>query len=106
MSTKSVLILSELDEANATFRLLITLRNFDMPIMLSDLYEEMHYRYGLGRRKVDTALETCIKVGLVKREMKRIGKNPMPSIFHSLTNQGIKVAKALDNLLKIIQQME
>jgi len=84
--------IGELDESNATLRLLICLVKKSDAIMLSDLYEEMRSRYGLGRRKVDTALETCIKLGLVKRETKRIGKNPMPSLFHSLTAKGKKIA--------------
>lgn len=93
MSTKSVHALGELDESNATLRLLVTMQKFERPIMLSDIYHEMRVIYALGRRKVDTALETCIKLGLIKRETQRIGRNPMPSLFHSLTAKGKKVAE-------------
>ncbi len=85
--------IAQLEESNASLRLLITLNQINKQIMLSNLYEEMHKRYGLGRRAVDTALEVCIKLDLIKREIQRIGKNPMPSIFHSLTAKGKKIAK-------------
>jgi hypothetical protein len=71
-------------------------------IMLSDLYEAMRSKYGVGRRKVETALATCIKLNLVKRETKRLGKNPMPSLFHSLTARGKKIAVILFELEKAL----
>jgi len=85
--------IGELEESKASLRLLIALHQIGKPIMLSHLYPEMRSRYALGRRTVDTALETCIRLGLVERETKRIGKNPMPSIFHSLTSKGKKIAE-------------
>jgi len=82
-----------LDESNASLRLLITLYQTDKPLILSELYREMHSRYKIGRRAVETAIQTCIELNLVKRETKRIGKNPMPSIFHELTPKGKKIAE-------------
>jgi hypothetical protein len=90
--------IAELDESNASLRLLITLYQIGKPIMLSDLYYEMRKRYGIGRRTVDTAITTCIKLGLVKRVEKRIGKNPMPSLFHELDGKGKMVARTIRDL--------
>jgi hypothetical protein len=90
--------LGELDESNASLRLLITLQKFERPMMLSVVYHEMMAIYSLGRRKVDTALTTCIELGLVKRETKRMGRNPMPSLFHSLTPKGKKIATIINQL--------
>lgn len=95
--------IGELEESKATLRLLITLYKIGKPIMLSHLYPEMRGRYALGRRTVDTALETCTKMGLVKRETKRIGKNPMPSIFHSLTKEGKECAEVILKLVKAVE---
>jgi len=90
--------IGELDDSNAALRLLIALHRLGKPIMLSELYDQMRSKYGLGRRTVDTALETCARIGLVKRETKRIGKNPMPSIFQALTPKGKKAAEICSEL--------
>jgi hypothetical protein len=94
--------IAELDESNASLRLLITLHQIDKPIMLSDLYQEMKKRYGIGRRTVDTAITTCLRLGLIKREEKRIGKNPMPSLFHELDGKGKMIAKKVHELEEIL----
>jgi hypothetical protein len=92
-----------LDESNASLRLLLLLRKVGKPLMLSDLYYEMRKHYGLGRRAVDTAIKTCLELGLIKREEKRIGKNPMPSLFHSLNGfRGKKVAQKIEELVAFL----
>lgn len=94
--------IGQLEESRASLRLLVFLSQHDNPIMLSDLYEGMRSTYQLGRRMVDTALEVCIRLELVKREIKRIGKNPMPSIFHSLTKKGRKISEIVLDLEKAL----
>ena len=95
--------IGELDESNASLRLLITLNQIDKPIILSDLYEEMRKRYQVGRRTVDTAITTCIRLGLVKREKQRTGMNPMPSLIHILTPKGKQIAQKLVELDKSLR---
>ena len=92
-----------LDDSTASLRLLIALYQIDEPIMLSNLYQTMHEKYGLGRRAVDSAIQTCIQLKLVKRETKRIGKNPMPSIFHELTSKGKKIAELCIQIEKLLR---
>jgi hypothetical protein len=64
-----------------------------------DLYDGMKREYGLGRKTVESSLQVCIKTDLVQLErLKTAKKQPMPSIFHSLTKKGEKVAKILVEL--------
>ena len=95
--------IGELDESNASLRLLIALRQIDKPLILSDLYEEMRKRFGVGRRTVDTAITACIILGLVKREKQRTGMNPMPSLIHVLTPKGKLTAEKLAELEKVLR---
>jgi predicted DNA-binding transcriptional regulator len=95
--------IGELDESNASLRLLITLNQIHKPIILTDLYEEMRRRFKVGRRTVDTALTTCIRLGLVKREKQRTGMNPMPSLIHVLTPKGKMIAEKIAELEKSLR---
>lgn len=84
--------INRLDESNASLRLLLLLYKIGKPLMLSNLYYEMQKKYGLGRKATDTAIQTCLQLGLIEREKRKV-KSPMPSIFQSLTVKGEKVAK-------------
>jgi len=95
-------LIGQLEESQASLRLLITLYDINRPLIQSELTSEMKKRYNLGKYTVDTAVKTCIELGLINRENKRMGNNPMPSLFHTLTSKGKKIAeKALemDNVL-------
>ncbi len=96
--------IDEFDECNASIRLLIMLLEVNRPLILSEVYEEMRNRYGVGRRMVDSAIQTCMNLGLIDRKMQRVGKNPRPSLFHQLTPKGKKIAeickKLEDHLMK------
>lgn len=94
--------INKLDESKSALRLLISLSEINSPLMLSQLYKVMKRRYGTGRGTVNTAIETCTKLGLIHRERKRIGRNPMPSIFQSLTVKGEEVAEKCRELEKLI----
>jgi hypothetical protein len=56
----------------------------------------------MGRTSSESAIVICAKLGLVKRETKRIGRNPMASIFHSLTPKGQKIARICLELEKAL----
>jgi len=92
------LILGELDETRCALRLLLCLNDVGRSMIQSELHDEMRKRYHLGRKVVDSSLAVCIKHKLVKRETRRVGSNPMPSLFHTLTPQGKKVASILKEL--------
>jgi DNA-binding MarR family transcriptional regulator len=85
--------IGKLEESQASLRLLITLYQTKHPLMHGELTQEMKERYNLGRRTVETAVDVCIALGLVNREKKRVGNNPMPSLFHTLTEKGKKIAE-------------
>jgi len=101
----------EIDETRGGLRLLIMMYDYETTMMgdsktakkykgmiQTELHEEMKKRYHLGRRVVDSALTVLKKYKLVKRETRRVGSNPMPSLFHSLTPQGKKIASILMEL--------
>lgn len=90
--------LGDLDETKCALRLLICLSQIEECPIQIQLHNEMRKRFGLGRKVVDSSLEVCIKLKLVKRETRRVGSNPMPSLFHSLTPQGKKIASILMEL--------
>ncbi len=85
--------IGELEEAQASLRLLIILYQAKHPLIQSELFNEIKSRYKLGRHTMNTAIETCLKLGLITREQKKFRKNPMPSLFHSLTEKGKKIAE-------------
>jgi len=95
-------VLAQLVESKASIHLLITLLQADKPMIVTEIYEEMTRKYGMGRSSSESAIVICAKLGLVKRETKRIGRNPMASIFHSLTPKGRKVAEACMQLEKVL----
>ncbi|MFQ6077226.1 MAG: hypothetical protein ACE5Z5_14025, partial [Candidatus Bathyarchaeia archaeon] len=65
-----------------------------MPYVL-DLYSEMKLNYGVGRRATDTGVQACIRMGLIEKNPKRIGKNPTPTLLHELTEKGKNVAELI-----------
>jgi hypothetical protein len=85
--------IGKLEESQASLRLLITLYQTKHPLIHAELTQQMKEHYNLGRRTVETAVEVCITLGLVSREKKRVGNNPMPSLFHALTDKGRRVAE-------------
>jgi hypothetical protein len=89
----TVSAIGELEEAQASLRLLIILHQAKHPLIQSELFNEMKTKYQLGRYTMNTAIETCLKLGLITRESKKLRKNPMPSLFHALTEKGKKVAE-------------
>ncbi len=94
--------IGELEEAQASLRLLIVLYQAKHPLIQSELYNEMKTKYELGRHTMNTAIETCLELGLITRESRKLRKNPMPSLFHALTEKGKKIAELaiqMDNIL-------
>ena len=90
---KQMTAIGELEEAQASLRLLIILHQAKHPLIQSELFNEMKTKYKLGRHAMNTAIETCLKLGLITRETKKVGNNPMPSLFHALTEKGKKIAE-------------
>lgn len=89
--------IKQLAEAKGSIPLLMKMTELKDKLILSDLYTAMR-KEGIGRRQTDTALKVCIDLDLIKREHKRIEGHPMPSIYHTLTSKGSKVAKILEDL--------
>ncbi len=85
--------IGELEEAQASLRLLIIMNQAKRPLTQSELFDEIKTKYKLGRYTMNTAIETCLKLGLITRESKKLRKNPMPSLFHALTEKGKKIAQ-------------
>jgi hypothetical protein len=85
--------IGKLEESQASLRLLVLLYQTKQPLIHAELTQQMKERYNLGRRTVETAVEVCIELGLISREKKRVGSNPMPSLFHALTEKGRRVAE-------------
>jgi DNA-binding MarR family transcriptional regulator len=85
--------IGQLEEAQASLRLLIILYQAKRPLTQSELFDEIRSKYKLGRYTMNTAIETCLKLGLITRESKKLKKNPMPSLFHALTPKGRKIAE-------------
>jgi hypothetical protein len=94
--------IGELEEAQASLRLLITLTQANHPLTQSELFNEMKTKYKLGRYTMNTAIETCLKLNLITRETKKVGNNPMPSLFHALTEKGKKIAELALQMESII----
>jgi hypothetical protein len=94
--------LSQFLESKASIHLLITLLQADKPMIVTEIYDEMIKRFSMGRTSSESAIVICAKLGLVKRETKRIGRNPMASIFHSLTPKGQKIARICLELEKAL----
>lgn len=89
------LTLGELDETRCGMRLILCLNDVGRSMIQTEIHDEMRKRYRLGRKVVDSALQVAIKHKLVKRETRRMGSNPMPSLFHTLTPQGKKIASII-----------
>ncbi len=85
--------IGELEEAQASLRLLIILHQANHPLTQSELFNQMKTKYKLGRYTMNTAIETCLKLHLIIRETKKVANNPMPSQFHALTEKGKKIAE-------------
>jgi len=105
------LTLGELDETRCGMRLILCLNDYEKEIsedkekakdyrgiIQTQIHHEMKKRYHLGRKVVDSALEVAIKYKLVKKQTRKVGSNPMPSLFHTLTPQGKKIASILMEL--------
>jgi len=94
--------LAQFLESKASIHLLITLLQANKPMIVTEIYDEMTKRFGMGRTSSESAIVICAKLGLIKRETKRIGRNPMASIFHSLTPRGRKVGEICQQLEKAL----
>ena len=82
--------LSKLDESRASLRLLIVLDDSKGGLIQQILHAQMKMRYKVGRGAVDSAVRTCVKLGLI--ETIKGKEKPMPSINHCLTNKGREIA--------------
>jgi DNA-binding HxlR family transcriptional regulator len=89
-----------LEESRASLRLLIHLYKNGKPIMLTILREEMNRKYKIGRHMLDSAIEACIKLGLVERKIEQ--RAPMPILYQSLTPKGKKAAQICLELEKAL----
>lgn len=94
--------LAQFLESKASIHLLITLLMTNKPMIVTEIYEEMTKRYSMGRTSSESAIVICAKLGLLERETKRIGRNPMASIFHSLTPRGRRVGEICQQLEKAL----
>ena len=91
-----------LDETESALRLLLILYKAKKPIATMELYDKAKTMYNIGKYSIKTAENLCIKLGLVKIESMKVGRNPKPSVFHSLTDKGKKVAKIIYELEKAL----
>ncbi|MDD5240072.1 MAG: hypothetical protein PHH61_06455 [Candidatus Nanoarchaeia archaeon] len=94
--------IGKLEDAQASLRLLIILHHAECPLNQKQLFHEIQSIYKLGFYTMNTAIETCIELGLIVREIKKVGNNPMASKFHSLTPKGKKIAELVLEIDKIL----
>ncbi len=99
---KAMTAIGELEEAQASLRLLIIMHQANKPLTQSELFNEIKTKYKLGRYTMNTAIEACLKLGLITRESKKSGKSPMPSLFHALTEKGRRVAELALEIDKVL----
>lgn len=100
--TKAMTAIGELEEAQASLRLLIIMHQANKPLTQSELFNEIKTKYKLGRYTMNTAIDTCLKLRLITRESKKSAKSPMPSLFHTLTEKGKRVAELALEMDKVL----
>ncbi|MCL4430681.1 MAG: hypothetical protein M1167_08010 [Chloroflexi bacterium] len=96
--------LSKLGKSQAVLPVLVTLNQSKRPLIHAELTRKLKSDYKLGRSSVESAVDACIELSLIKRELKRAGTNPLPSLFHSLTPKGVKIAELALEIDKVLSQ--
>lgn len=88
---------------SSSLRLLVLLDKLNKPTNQSVLVMEMKKTYDVGRCAVENAIKACAELELIAIKKERIGINPMPSFFHTLTPKGHTVAIAAKNLEEAVE---
>jgi hypothetical protein len=98
--------LVKLSKGNKAFLVLILVRETDERINQSDLVVKMKKEFGVGRHTTETAIKVCEELGLLRLDTERVGLNPMPSIFHTVTKKGRAVARLALELSKKLEEAD
>ncbi|MDR2699259.1 MAG: hypothetical protein LBC12_00300 [Nitrososphaerota archaeon] len=96
--------IDELNESQAFLRVLLTLYTVKRPLNQQELLKEIQTAHKIGQFSIKTATTKGINLGLIEKESRKIGNNPMPSLMHSLTEKGTKIAELLSEINKILQE--
>lgn len=85
--------IAKLGEARASLIILVTILVSGRPLIQTEISSAIYFGYKLGRHTMNTAIKSCEELGLITIEERKVGNNPMPSRFHSLTPKGKKIAE-------------
>lgn len=91
--------IGKLDEPKAMLRLLLILSRAKKQLERQEVLDYMNNRFKVGKHATYTAIRVCVKIGLLKEELKP-SKGPRPYVLHNLTDKGKKIALHIQEIEK------